>query len=197
MDVRTPFSCKNLWKLRSIKHQRFAELILNGAFMSSKQSPLNNIRIASPCSADWAGMIGNDRKRYCGECKLNVYNLSGMTRTEAEDLLTKSEGRLCVRYFRRADGTILTKNCPVGWAKVKERVSRLATAAFSLLMTLFAGVGIMSLLSKNEKSRDRYEMGEYPIMGAVAISNSSVSKRPAYEMGNVAIPITRTPRTVN
>ena len=181
--------------------------------MSSKQSPLNNIHIASPCSADWAGMIGTDRKRYCGECKLNVYNLSGMSTTEAEDLLTQSEGRLCVRYFRRADGTILTKNCPVGWAKVKERVSRVATAAFSLLMTLFAGVGIMSLLSKNEKSRDRYEMGEYPIMGAVAISHSNAPKQQTYVMGNVAVknepkqqqyemgkmvvPITRTRSSVN
>src|SRR5687767_8551316 len=108
----------------------------------SKQSPLKNIRIASPCSADWAGMIGTERKRYCGECKLNVYNLSGMSAKEAEGLLTQSEGRLCVRYFRRADGTILTKNCPVGWAKVKERMSRVATAAFSLLMALFAGIGV-------------------------------------------------------
>lgn len=162
--------------------------------MSSKQSPLNNIHIASPCSADWAGMIGTERKRYCGECKLNVYNLSGMTMTEAEDLLTRSEGRLCVRYFRRADGTVLTKNCPVGWAKAKHRASRIATAAFSLLTTLFAGVGIMSLLSKNEDPRDRYEMGEYPIMGAVAISNSNAPKPQTYVMGNVAIQNSSAPK---
>ncbi|MFL6469208.1 MAG: hypothetical protein ACJ72Z_14720 [Pyrinomonadaceae bacterium] len=166
----------------------------------SKQSPLNNIRIASPCSADWAGMIGTDRKRYCGECKLNVYNISGMTANEAEGLLTQSEGRLCVRYYRRADGTILTKDCPVGWAKVKERVSRVATAAFSLLMTLFAGVGIMSLFSKNERGRDSYEMGDYrPLMGAVSISNSEtgtlVQGKPT--TGNVAVPITRTKNSVN
>ena len=159
--------------------------------MSSKQSPLNNIRVASPCSADWAGMIGPDRKRYCGDCKLNVYNISGMTLPEAESLLTQSEGRLCVRYYRRADGTILTKDCPVGWAKVKERVSRVATAAFSLLMTLFAGIGIMSLFSKSERSRDRYVMGDYrPLMGAVAINaNSSGPIQGKPTMGNVAIPI--------
>ena len=157
----------------------------------SKQSPLNNIRIASPCSADWAGMIGTERKRYCGECKLNVYNLSGMPLKEAEDLLTQSEGRLCVRFYRRADGTILTKDCPVGWAKVKERVSRVATAAFSLLMALFAGIGIMTLFSKSERPRDRYEMGDYPLMGAVAISNS-VPVEPIQGkavMGDVSMPI--------
>ena len=163
--------------------------------MSSKQSPLNNIHIASPCSADWAGMIGTNRKRYCGECKLNVYNLSGMTTTEAEGLLTQSEGRLCVRYFRRADGTILTQNCPVGWAKVKQRVSRVATAAFSLLITLLAGIGFMSLLSRNNSggkgagTRD----GNYEIMGAVAVNNSNIPKRPTYEMGNVAIPKAKVP----
>jgi hypothetical protein len=54
--------------------------------MSRLDSPLNNIKIASPCSADWEGMFGSQRKRYCGDCKLNVYNISGMTRT-AESLL--------------------------------------------------------------------------------------------------------------
>ena len=163
----------------------------------SKQSPLNNIHIASPCSADWAGMIGTDRKRYCGECKLNVYNLSGMSTTEAEDLLTQSEGRLCVRYFRRSDGTILTKNCPVGWAKVKQRVSRVATAAFSLLITMLAGIGIMSLLSRNGSGGNgiRTRPGNYEVMGAVAVNNSNVSKQPRYEMGDVAIPSSKSTDT--
>ena len=162
----------------------------------SKQSPLNNIRIASPCSADWAGMIGTDRKRFCGECKLNVYNLSGMSIRDAEDLLRQSEGRLCVRFYRRTDGTILTKDCPVGWAKVKERVSRVATAAFSLLMTLFAGVGLMTFFSKNERIEKRYELGEYPIMGAVAISNSVPAKPVSQqaEMGDVALPDSTSPK---
>jgi hypothetical protein len=137
-------------------------------------------------------MIGTDRKRFCGQCKLNVYNLSGMTMFEAEELLTQSEGRLCVRYYRRSDGTILTKDCPVGWAKVKERVSRIATATFSLLMTLFAGVGIMSVFAKSEKPRDRYEIGDYPLMGAVAVSNSSSAPIEPWQgkavMGDVAFP---------
>ncbi|HVQ55701.1 MAG TPA: PASTA domain-containing protein, partial [Pyrinomonadaceae bacterium] len=103
--------------------------------MAQFDSPLNNIKIASPCSADWEGMFGNERKRFCGDCKLNVYNLSGMTRTEAESLLEQAEGGLCVRYYRRADGTILTQDCPVGWAKVKQRASMIATAAFSLIVS--------------------------------------------------------------
>lgn len=103
-------------------------------------NPLDSIHVASPCSADWNEMYGNDRKRFCSDCKLNVYNLSDMTRQEAENLLMISEGRLCVRFFRRADGTVLTKNCPVGWQAVKQHVSRVATAAFSIIAGFFGGL---------------------------------------------------------
>ncbi len=129
--------------------------------MSKFTSPLDNIRIASPCSADWEGMFGSDRKRFCGDCKLNVYNLSDLSRQEAENLILSSEGRLCVRFFRRSDGTILTKNCPVGWAAVKLRASRVATAVFSMIAGLFTGVLGFDLLNKPEP---RHE-----IMGAIAV----------------------------
>ncbi|MFN2500426.1 MAG: hypothetical protein ABR530_00240 [Pyrinomonadaceae bacterium] len=108
--------------------------------MSQFTNPLDNIRIASPCSANWEEMFGDFRRRFCGDCKLNVYNLSGMTRQEAENLLITSEGRLCVRFFRRADGTVLTRNCPVGWKEAKQRVSRMATAVFSICAGFIGGV---------------------------------------------------------
>lgn len=116
--------------------------------MPKFDSPLNNLRIASPCSADWEEMYGDERKRFCGDCKLNVYNLSGMTREAAEALVTNAEGRLCVRYYMRADGSIITDDCPVGWAKVKQRTRVYATAVASLLIALFSGVLFVSLFSK-------------------------------------------------
>lgn len=45
---------------------------------------LRDIRIASPCSADWDRMCGDDRVRFCPECQLNVYNFSAMTPAEVE-----------------------------------------------------------------------------------------------------------------
>ena len=77
---------------------------------------LDNVRIAAPCHADWNEMepVQGERIRFCGQCARNVYNLSEMTRREAEDLVRSQEGRLCVRYYLRSDGTMLTKNCPVG-----------------------------------------------------------------------------------
>jgi hypothetical protein len=122
--------------------------------MSRSKSPLNNIKIASPCSADWNTMYGSERKRFCGECKLNVYNLSAMSIQDAEELLLRSEGRLCVRYYRRADGTILTEDCPVGWAGIKRRLSRAATAVAAMLFAALGGISMTTAFnSKDEVGR--------------------------------------------
>jgi hypothetical protein len=105
-------------------------------------SPLEGVRVAAPCPADWEKMVGDERMRYCGQCSLHVYNLSGMTKREAEGLVANAEGRLCVRYYRRADGSILTRNCPVGLRAVKQRVSRIAGATLSAVLGFFAGFGL-------------------------------------------------------
>ena len=107
--------------------------------MKNFTNPLDNIKVASPCPANWNEMYGNERKRYCSECKLNVYNLSDMTQTEAESFLINSEGRVCIKFYRRADGTVLMQDCPVGWQAVKKRVSRMATAVFSMVAGFFGG----------------------------------------------------------
>jgi hypothetical protein len=108
--------------------------------MSKRTSPLDDVRIAAPCNAGWDNMVGTERVRFCGQCNLNVYNLSAMTRRDAERLIAETEGRLCVRYYRRADGTILTKNCPVGLRALKRRLSRIATVTASAVLSFFAGI---------------------------------------------------------
>ncbi len=143
--------------------------------MSKYDSPLDNLRVASPCSADWDAMYGDERKRFCGDCKLNVYNLSGMTRYDAEHLLRMNEGRLCVRYFQRPDGTILTTDCPVGWAKVKQRVSVFAAAAFSLVISLFGATLLMSYFGRRVEVVGKLiplatpTPKTVPLMGAIAM----------------------------
>ena len=104
------------------------------------QPALENIRIATPCPASWEQMRGDDRVRHCDLCKLNVYNFSAMTRTEAEALLQAHAGqRLCGRLYRRADGTILTQDCPTGLRAVRRRVAQRAGVALSVLLGLFGG----------------------------------------------------------
>ena len=110
--------------------------------MAKFTNPLDGVRVAAPCPADWEKMAGDERMRYCGQCNLHVYNLSGMSRREAEALITGTEGRLCVRFYRRADGSVLTRNCPVGLRALRQRVSRVAGAALSAVLGFFAGVGL-------------------------------------------------------
>jgi len=103
---------------------------------------LDRVRVAAPCSADWKEMRGDERVRFCERCSLNVYNLSAMTRREAERLVVRSEGQLCVRFYRRADGTTLTRNCPVGLRALKRRVSRVASAVAAATFSFFTGWGL-------------------------------------------------------
>ena len=103
---------------------------------------LEDLRIASPCPVSWETMTGDERVRHCRECGLNVYDISRLTRAEAERLVSTTEGRLCGRLFRRADGTVLTADCPVGWRAVKRRTARAAGAALTALLSLFtSGLG--------------------------------------------------------
>ena len=110
--------------------------------MPTYTNPLEQVRVAAPCPADWGKMVGDERVRYCDSCSLHVYNLSGMTRREAEALVTSTESRLCVRFYRRADGTILTRNCPTGLSALKRRAARAATATMTAVLGFFAGLGL-------------------------------------------------------
>jgi hypothetical protein len=105
---------------------------------------LENIRIASPCAADWDDMRGDERVRFCGRCEKNVYNLSSMTRADAEALVNEKEGRLCVRFYQRGDGTMLTADCPVGVQRLRLKARIWASlsgaaASAALLVGLITG----------------------------------------------------------
>ena len=115
--------------------------------MARFRNPLANVRVAAPCPADWNQMMGDDRKRFCGACNLNVYNLSGMKRFDAESLIARTEGRLCVRFYRRRDGSIITKDCPVGLRAISRRVSFLTKAIASAVLSFMAGAGIHNAIT--------------------------------------------------
>lgn len=110
------------------------------------KNPLNHVEVAAPCQADWDQMIGSQQMRFCAQCNLNVYNLSGMTRNEAESLIARNEGRLCVRFYRRADGSIITSDCPVGLRAIRDRVSYWTKAIIAATLTFLATVGFYRLL---------------------------------------------------
>jgi hypothetical protein len=157
-------------------------------------SPLDNVRVAAPCPADWDQMMGDERVRFCSQCSLNVYNLSGMTKREAESLVTGAEGRLCIRYYRRADGTILTENCPVGLTAIRRRISRITRATLSAVLSFLAGTGVY--LGLREKPGNSVitmgvmtapvKISDYKII-PTGRENLPIAGRMAYEEGKMEV----------
>jgi carboxypeptidase family protein len=140
--------------------------------MSRDRIDLDRIAVASPCPMSWNDMAGDDRVRFCNQCSLNVYNISAMMKAEAESFIANAEGRICARVYRRADGTILTQDCPVGLRAMRKKVSRAAATAFSALVSLFSGSTLFAQQQpKNEKDVDIQRTlrrdGQAAIEGAV------------------------------
>jgi hypothetical protein len=87
-----------------------------------KRDELDAIEVVSPCTAPWSGMVGDERVRFCGQCRKHVYNLAEMTTDEARRLITTTEGKsVCARVTRRADGTVVTGSCRARLRAARER----------------------------------------------------------------------------
>jgi hypothetical protein len=80
-------------------------------------------------------MSGDDQSCFCGRCAQFVYNLSEMTREEAEALIMESEGKTCIRFYRRADGTMLTKDCTVG-VRAKPGLGKHGRAIIAMILAI-------------------------------------------------------------
>jgi hypothetical protein len=131
-----------------------------------------------------------------------------MNREEAEAFLRQATGRVCVRYYQRHDGTVLTRDCPVGVGIVRRARRRLALAAASAFAVFTTGLG-MSLRAGQLASYDdvwRSRQPEpvrrvlnaidppepMPIAGGIAMGTPAappepVMGKPAAMMGEVAV----------
>ena len=165
--------------------------------MSKRDSEiLARVNVASPCTASWDAMEGDEQARFCGGCKKNVYNLSAMTAEEAAALVRNTEGRLCVRYYRRTDGTMLTADCPIGasarQARKKRNVIALAGAGAALAAYRLSGQkatepvagGMIPLpMASPAPTPEPAMMGKMPsrhfVMGAIAA--------PRHELGEATM----------
>lgn len=122
-----------------------ATKLLEQARARAKLPILDNIRIASPCRADWNAMTGDEHARHCNQCDKQVFNLSEMTRPEAEALIVEKQGQLCARYYKRHDGTIITSDCRIGVVAGRKR-KIIAAASLALL-----GTGIGSAIQRHNR----------------------------------------------
>ena len=114
---------------------------------------LEQVSIAAPCPVSWDDMKGDDRVRHCGHCNLNVFNLSEMTRHEAEQLVINRQGRLCAGFWRRADGTIITRDCPVGLAALRAKAARAVARVAAVLGLLLTGGTLLGSRARDPEAR--------------------------------------------
>jgi hypothetical protein len=156
--------------------------------MAQFRNSLGHVKIAAPCTADWDQMFSfeNDRVRFCSQCNLNVYNLSAMTQSEAAALVYRTEGRLCVRFHRRVDGTVLTQDCPVGLRAIKQRTAWVAQLFLGMLLGLFASIGLANFkpvrkLAEIIKSEPGLiELGpQHEVMGKLVVPFETESEKPS------------------
>lgn len=89
---------------------------------------LPSLRLGFACKQRWEDMVGDDRVRACGGCDRPVFNLSAMTREEAERVLATRGLTPCVRFYRRPDGTVMTTDCPAGERREKRRLAVVASS---------------------------------------------------------------------
>ncbi|MFK7986564.1 MAG: hypothetical protein AB8I08_11120 [Sandaracinaceae bacterium] len=143
---------------------------------------LDVITVTNPCTESWEGMRGDGPVRHCGLCKKNVYNLSAMTAEEAEQTVQEREGRLCVRFYRRADGTVSTVDCaPMRFAALRRTARRTMTGAAALLVALLGLVSSLGLL--------RFmgvDLADTPVIGSVAKAMQKAVEPEPEMMGEMA-----------
>ncbi len=156
--------------------------------MRSDLRMLDQIHIAKPCPANWDEMKGDDQVRHCSQCRLNVYNISEMSAEEALRLVQNAEGRMCVRMYRREDGTVITRDCPKGLAAFRQRVVRRFALAASLVLTS-VGCGQIGERLKEDFGVTKYLPSKPPsggtyLAGAVAMPAKTAPVKTASPPGH-------------
>src|SRR5438309_11233433 len=101
---------------------------------------LGLVDVASPCDQPWEQMPGDAQVRRCASCARQVYNFSELTSVEARELLLQREGRLCVRFYRRKDGTLLTRDCRSPFDALSRKIARAALGVATVALALAAYV---------------------------------------------------------
>jgi hypothetical protein len=151
---------------------------------------INKIRVASPCSVPWESMTGDEQVRKCDDCGLNVHNLAAMSEAEIGRLIVNREGRLCIRLYKRRDGTILAQVCPTGVRGYRKRMARLATAVFSTVL------GLVTVSFAQDKKNDSPNPHSVNIERKKSDSKASILNGIVMDVNGAVIPSIRVSLTL-
>jgi flagella basal body P-ring formation protein FlgA len=109
-----------------------------------KKQKWENITVSKNCPVDWNTMEGDEKIRFCGKCSQNVYNLSEMTQEQAEEVIQRQDGKMCIRLYRRPDGKIMTKDCPKPVIKASVWVGAGAAGVAILALAMYTNAYLNS-----------------------------------------------------
>lgn len=98
------------------------------------------LQIASPCNESWKDMTGDERSRLCAKCNTRVYSLTTLTTDEVRKLVSEIEGKVCLQFWTRHDGTVITRDCPDGLARIRRRLIAGWAIAAALALAVAAGL---------------------------------------------------------
>jgi hypothetical protein len=163
-----------------------------------KMNHLDRIQIKTPCFKNWDDMEGSAHRRYCGGCQKHVYDLSSLSRIEAEVLLRFKKCDLCVRYQRNEAGEM--RNVSVrrrmrAWSVALCRKNRFVpTSLLAVVVALFA-VGCnekpASAVTQTPAETSAGKPREAPPMGEMKMGDYA----PAPLLGTPTPPETGKPQT--
>jgi hypothetical protein len=131
------------------------------------------LKVASPCKESWEQMSGDDRVRFCRSCHKKVYNLMEVSESEIGTLLRPGRELPCVRFYQRADGTVMTADCPVG--RRRRWLLRLGGIGATFLLMVGA-----ILLAQTDRSPAAYPIWFEQIL-------SWLRPKPVYSGGGITV----------
>lgn len=143
------------------------------------------IKIASPCPARWQDMDGDERSRYCQQCRKQVYNFTKMSQPEILALIQEKEGDVCARMYQRGDGTILLEDCPRGLARAYRRVSTLVSSSFALLFGILA-LSVQKVAGQGSNNNPNHPITR-KIDDAVQVTKRWLGMNPPVYAGKICI----------
>lgn len=140
---------------------------------------LNILTVPEPCAEPWDEMaVKGEGRRHCDMCIQDVFDLSKMTRLDAEALVFESTGNVCVRFFRREDGTVVTSDCTPVRNRALSRAAggvlktglRVASACLALLAAFgvarAAGVDVFDWARNTDVGKSLLMEEQIPLAGA-------------------------------
>lgn len=141
----------------------------------SENKLLDNILLAYPCPIDWDNMNGNERERFCKACSSKVYNLSDMSEAEADAFLQNNleNSEICIRFYKRTDGTIKTDNCPRPLRPMRNLVLKAKSLLLLVTTLIFAS---SQQANSNETKATSSNENVFEVKG---IDSTNILGRPA------------------